>query len=1017
MPDKFDIKLDDIPKAEEDSMKDEGLLHKLARLATDPIATSLGYGKSLEEYGHPGLNDSVPGAMLKGFLSGSLGAIKPGHIAAAATLPAMAAEIPAAAGISAVGRALQVGRMAKLASSIPGPAQAAAGLGSAAMTGESAIQGVKDYQDPTKSKFDVGMDVLNTGLGAIGVRSGFKGYKAAKAMTNPSGVFGPPAPTQGQRQQSLQTALAVLKDKPSGATVTPEVYGAQALVDAETLKNPKGPTAQAIYDDVARAKGPNSQATTGRPNVVRGVETPPSVVEMEKLHNQGLSAVAKAKKIAAAEQAAKEKAITDQIMQTKLAEARVGMKKQPITSITTPLKGVDENGLPLRATERYVIPKEEEGVPIDEQEEAALGLGDKPVANDIPVEETNQIPYGPEKAPPTPPIAPIETTTWTRKGRPTIDRPVAINGGKKIGGTVWTNPAILKAKAKGLVVKGSTKAAKISEGGVNPVTDSIVNQVNPGQAPVGNGGTAPINALQEPGTPLGPNGNGFAPTPAQTAPVNPAKIQPKNPLEGLSDPAADIQAALGDFKGKIATAVGDNKLNPRDMAPGQFTDQLKNSLKGRKGEFGGINPALAVRLGGSIAGSVVGNQSDPLDNKVGSTLLGAGLGAVTPEMAGLLAKAVPVIGEAGVNNQEKIANFAKFVNQIHNSSLLSPISVLKKLAGDAGGLGLAALENPDHAGEILRQFASSEGRAGIKAAFKTGLSGPDRGVIEGLEPGAGYMKGLDSNKNPLSWSGKAMSGLTTATKHILNEAGLGDQAQRYYSLTDYPHYKTTENFYNAIRQGEFAKHLIPFARVGMNRIERGYEYSPLGLANLLMKRHSEDPTGTIKKALLGTVGAMGAYSVTPENFVKEHPIAASVGSSLAGPLGLPVLGAMALKNSHKQSHDPFTASPDVSKLADATGELARDIPGLRLLEDASGKNPQGFARNYLSGYTNSLRPIALAKQYLETGSTQDPDLSSKDLTTTQKLTNRTLSNIPFVREMLPQKKVSLTGKPKFDIKL
>src|SRR5216684_2833609 len=76
----------------------------LKRLVT-PIVDQLpsGVKEGLESFAHPGLHTSVPGAMLKGFLTGSAEAITPAHVAAAATLS------PELLGANAATKALSLG--------------------------------------------------------------------------------------------------------------------------------------------------------------------------------------------------------------------------------------------------------------------------------------------------------------------------------------------------------------------------------------------------------------------------------------------------------------------------------------------------------------------------------------------------------------------------------------------------------------------------------------------------------------------------------------------------------------------------------------------------------------------------------------------------------------------------------------------------------------------------------------------------------------------------------------------
>jgi hypothetical protein len=149
----------------------------------------------------------------------------------------------------------------------------------------------------------------------------------------------------------------------------------------------------------------------------------------------------------------------------------------------------------------------------------------------------------------------------------------------------------------------------------------------------------------------------------------------------------------------------------------------------------------------------------------------------------------------------------------------------------------------------------------------------------------------------------------------------------------------------------------------------------------------------------------GTYGATPEGFVEQHPVLASNIAAAAGPLGIPIIAAMAMKTAHEEgSDDSIDWGKKVGKAAGAVG---RDIPGLRLMEDVTGRGfPEGFARNYLSGYTNFARPAALGYDWLR-GKEGEPDVSSPDLSGFDRIFNRARSNIPgpipFGRDSLPRK--------------
>lgn len=428
------------------------------------------------------------------------------------------------------------------------------------------------------------------------------------------------------------------------------------------------------------------------------------------------------------------------------------------------------------------------------------------------------------------------------------------------------------------------------------------------------------------------------------------------------------------------------KLAPADQDKA-LADIVANFRKGRSSlgsESGAANLGLAARTAAAGVAGTVGYKEDPLGNKPLSALtMGAGT-FMAPE---LMEKGIPILANGLSKASPYLERGLDTVNKLHNTGLLSPLSVVKKAAGDIGGLSLAAAENPQRAGDILKQFTTGAGRSGVWQAGKEGFNGPETEAATGLE---NFIQ-----KGPLSLPGRVMGGLTHATKHVLGEAGFSEPEQRYYTLTDYPQHKVTEGAYNMLRGSKILQHLSPFARIGVNRLERGWEYSPFGMLTSKMG----DPAaagGIVKKALAGTAVSAGAYAATPDNFVKDHPIAASTISSLGGPLGIPIMAGMAMKNAHANAPEGKSAAALAAN--DAVHAVATDVPGLRLLEDVTSRDfPEGLARNYLSGYTNITRPIAVAMD------PEEPDVSSKYLPESQKIVNRAVSNVPVLRSMLPKK--------------
>lgn len=470
------------------------------------------------------------------------------------------------------------------------------------------------------------------------------------------------------------------------------------------------------------------------------------------------------------------------------------------------------------------------------------------------------------------------------------------------------------------------------------------------------------------------------------------------PEEGRRLAAQGAQAETNNFADQIAS--GERPVTDIDSLPEQsrklMWDRVKRSLnKPTDNQAGFATAGLMGRLAGAGLGATAGYKEDPIGSPELSAGIGGGLGFFAPEIAEGVINHAPGLESILAKSRDKAIEGANYVNQVHNMGLLSPLSVAKKALGDAGGLTIASIKNPSKAGDIISQFLTPEGRAGISNSFKEGWNGSNQEALGGLS----VAKALNSNINPYSWSGKTMGGLTKATKDILGNAGFTGPEQRYYTLTDDPRYKFTRKLYEMSNSNKVIKNVIPFARVAINRIERGIEHSPVG--PFLPEAKVPTPAGDkIINAALGTGAAMGVYSATPDDFVKNHPVYSGLISASGGPVGLPIMAAMALKNSHIRKNDPFLSRPSGSKLVDAGKEIGRDVPGLQLIQDLD--KPEGFWRNYLAGYTNATRPIALLQDYFN-GVSQEPDLNSKELSDFDRLTNRMKSNVPFWRQTLPRK--------------
>lgn len=532
-----------------------------------------------------------------------------------------------------------------------------------------------------------------------------------------------------------------------------------------------------------------------------------------------------------------------------------------------------------------------------------------------------------------------------------------------------------------------------------------------GRAPEGGAPEAPPIA-QAPETPpvAAPEAVG-APEVPQSGPA-PIRFF-KSPLEAAGENLGDIKGAkkAGEVvpeAGRSVAGAAAQRINKEAAgqiasgakSPEEFThlpqvgqDALfREVAKRMKSEKGAADLESMLRLTGGLAGGLAGYTTDPLDNPTMSAVTGAGLGAIAPSVA----KALPQIAPRVAPVMEKGLDWA---NKIHNTALLSPLSVVKKALGDVGGLTTAGLMNPSRAGSILKQFVTPEGLGNLKSNFKEGFNGPEQEALSGLE---NFIQ-----KGPMSWAGRTMGGLTKATKGALGEAGFTPEEQAYYTLTAKPQTAFGKGA-KVFLDTKLMQHISPFARIGINRLERGIEFSPLGLIkNPKEYATAEGVNNIFSKAALGSAAGTGAYLATPDNFVRDHPVQASLISAAGGPLGIPILAGMAAKQTHKGDQAQGVRA-NLQAFDDAGKAIAQDVPGLRLFEDLSAKSKEAFLRNYLSGYTNFSRPLAIAMDpYTKWDSgipqPEDPDTSSKNLDLPGSLFNRMLSNVPIERSTLPRR--------------
>lgn len=425
-----------------------------------------------------------------------------------------------------------------------------------------------------------------------------------------------------------------------------------------------------------------------------------------------------------------------------------------------------------------------------------------------------------------------------------------------------------------------------------------------------------------------------------------------------------------------------NSSNAREMTPEEIQAEHDwiDRLKGQKGT---IAPELMGMLGRAGVGAVTGGiAGGAMGHPFLGAALGAGTGALTPQIVAHAQNAVQALQDI----DPRINQAGRVINRAQNTGLFGPASVLKKGLGDVGNMALAGLEHPENWRGLARTL-SGEGWPEAIAAGKEAFHAPfnDEGDISGIEE--------TLNKGPLSYARRAMGATTAGAKSLLGQSGFTPEQQDYYTMQNQPETALGEGVMDASRKAPIISHISPALKLGINKIESGYKYSPLGL----ITDRSKD---SLKKAALGSAAGYLANQLTPEDYVKNHPEMAPLIGALGGRLGIPIAIGMAMSTS---AHSP---------IAQAAKVAGKDVPGFQLLQDATS-SPDQLVKNYLSRYTNSVKPLA---EFL---SPPEPDTSGNVFPTKTDEGHplnsllKAESNVPGLRGSMPIKKLTYS-KLRFD---
>jgi hypothetical protein len=257
---------------------------------------------------------------------------------------------------------------------------------------------------------------------------------------------------------------------------------------------------------------------------------------------------------------------------------------------------------------------------------------------------------------------------------------------------------------------------------------------------------------------------------------------------------------------------------------------------------------------------------------------------------------------------------------------------------------------------------------------------------------------------------KAISGVTGGARNFLEQAGADPVMQGHYTFSGSPESAPGQAYMDFTRSHKMLENLNPFARMMVNRLERGLERSPFALVNALKLAKEGDVAGANQALMKGTVGTLAGYGVnrlTPEDFYRNHPLLSRlVAVPLMGNYWLTGLGGMASKISGR----PNETGMEYAQRAAGQGAkaIAKDLPGLYTMEDIlpnrdTSAYPRAIVSNYISRPTVFMKRGADLADYLRYGRVRDVDPNAKGLTSLQKYFYPAAANIPFLRDVVPER--------------
>jgi len=511
-----------------------------------------------------------------------------------------------------------------------------------------------------------------------------------------------------------------------------------------------------------------------------------------------------------------------------------------------------------------------------------------------------------------------------------------------------------------------------------------------------------------------------APTPAEpTAPgsidLTAAEPGPQNDIEELLSGSPQGQKILALYRelqprwAETARGVEDvasfGHVNPNQSAE-EFTNRLLNEpprqLMGkeralrRELEAGGFKlpPDMPPDTGEAVQKLVAaGKLPDPNDPELGfatrellRTLGGAAVGGVT---GGALEPEHPLVGGGlGAILGALVANpsLARGYLPYQYEAMLSGAALPKNIAGVTGSIAGAALEHPELAPDIARAAISPKTLETLRKSF-TSPAGETR-----------WTEGTTASqfRGPFT---RMMGAVDTAGNDVLQRAGLPEGYARRLTATSEPRSKTGGALVSLARE---APMLLPFARTGVNLVERGLERTPgVNLLPAVDRMTAEDSRPLLeggssrggstrtRRSLLGlaalAAGAGYGAASGPGGPLEDYRggLAEKIAMPAAGLYALPMaLGAAGVRGYQSAKKSPASVS--------ALRELAREFFNQLPLPEEAG--PERYLQRNAPAIGTMFSPVA-PSEFDTSGGTFDP----------------MLARIPLLNELLLPRKRKTPG--------